>query len=72
MLEGKTLWLRLPSADAPVLGHINRVIAMFPGDTPARIFFIDTGKRMGTRCLLGKSLVEELTEALGRENVVIQ
>ena len=72
VLEGKTLWLRLPSADAPVLGHINRVIAMFPGDTPARIFFIDTGKRMGTRCLLGKSLVDELTEALGRENVVIQ
>ena len=72
VLEGKALWLRLPSADAPVLGHINRVIAMFPGDTPARIFFIDTGKRMGTRCLLGKSLVEELTEALGKENVVIQ
>ena len=72
VLEGKMLWLRLPSADAPVLGHINRVIAMFPGSTPARIFFMDSGKRLGTRCLLGKSLVEELTEALGKENVVIQ
>lgn len=72
VLEGKMLWLRLPSAGAPVLGHINRVIAMFPGNTPARLFFVDTGKRMGTRCLLGKSLVEELREALGEENVVIQ
>lgn len=66
------LWLRLPSADAPALAHINRVIAMFPGSTPARIFFCDTGKRMGTQCLLGKSMVEELTAVLGAENVVIQ
>lgn len=72
VLDGKALWLRLPGADAPVLGHINRVIAMFPGNTPARIFFADTGKRMGTQCLLGKSLVDELTAALGEENVVIQ
>jgi DNA polymerase-3 subunit alpha len=45
---------------------------MFPGSTPARIFFADTGKRMGTKCLLGKSLVEELHKVLGEENVVIQ
>ncbi len=72
VMEGKALWLRLPSANSPVLGHINRVIAMFPGSTPARIFFADTGKRMGTKCLLGKSLVEELHKVLGEENVVIQ
>ena len=45
---------------------------MFPGQTPARLVFTDTGKRMGTTCLLGRSLVEELVEALGKENVVIQ
>ncbi len=72
VLEGKTLWLRLPSAGAPVMAHINRVFAMFPGSTPARIFFTDSGKRAGTQCLLGKSLVEELTDVLGKENVVIQ
>lgn len=72
VMEGKALWLRLPSANSPVLGYINRVIAMFPGSTPARIFFADTGKRMGTKCLLGKSLVEELHKVLGEENVVIQ
>ena len=72
VLEGKMLWLRLPSADTPVLRHVERVAAMFPGTTPARIFFTDTGRRRGTACLLGKSLVEELTEALGAENVVVQ
>lgn len=66
------LWLRLPSAAHPALDHINRVIAMFPGDTPARLVFSDTGKRMGTTCLLGTDLVEELSRVLGAENVVIQ
>ena len=72
VLEGKVLWLRLPSADHPALDHINRVISMFPGGTPAKLVFTDTGKRMGAACLLGKSLVEELVEVLGQENVVIQ
>ena len=72
VLEGKVLWLRLPSMSDPALAHINRVISMFPGNTPARLAFSDTGKRMGTTCLLGKSLVDELVETLGRENVVVQ
>ena len=72
VLEGKVLWLRVPSKSHPALAHINRVISMFPGQTPARLVFTDTGKRMGTTCLLGKSLVEELVEALGKENVMIQ
>ena len=37
---------------------------MFPGDTPARLAFSDTGKRMGTTCLLGTDLVEELSRVL--------
>ena len=72
VMEGRVLWLRLPSAAHPALDHINRVIAMFPGDTPARLVFSDTGKRMGTTCLLGTALVEELSRVLGAENVVIQ
>ena len=72
VLEGTTLWVRLPSTQAPALTHIERVISMFPGNTPVRLVFSDTGKRMGATCLLGKSLVDELTEALGQENVVIR
>jgi len=72
VLEGKVLWLRVPSSNHPVMAHINRVINMFPGQTPARLVFNDTGKRLGTTCLLGKSLVEELVDVLGKENVIIQ
>ena len=72
VLDGKTLWIRMPSMDRPAMGHINRVISMFPGQTPAKLVFSDTGKRMGTTCLLGRSLVDELVEVLGKENVIIQ
>ena len=72
VLDGKVLWIRVPSADHPVMAHINRVISMFPGQTPAKLVFSDTGKRMGAACLLGRSLVDELVEALGKENVIIQ
>ena len=66
VLDGKTLWIRLPSIHDPALEHINRVIGMFPGNTPARLAFSDTGKRLGTTCLLGKSLVDELIVSVGK------
>lgn len=69
VLDGKVLWIRLPSIGHPAFGHINRVINMFPGQTPVKLVFTDTGKRMGTTCLLGKSLVDELVAVLGQENV---
>ena len=72
LLEGNTLWIRLSNAQDPLLRHVNRVINMFPGQTPARLVFADTGKRLGTSCLLTKSLVDELVEVLGQENVVIR
>ena len=72
VLEGKMLWIRLPGEDHPALDHIKRLMAMFPGRTPVRIFFADTGKRLGTTCLLGKSLVKELVDGLGAENIIIQ
>lgn len=72
VLEGKMLWLRLSGMNHPAWDHINLVFSMFPGSTPVRLVFTDTGKRMASSCLLGKSLVRELVEVLGKENVVIQ
>ena len=72
VLEGKVLWLRVPSASHPVVVHINRVINMFPGGTPAKMVFTDTGRRAGATCLLASSLVKELEEVLGQENVIVR
>ena len=43
-----------------------------PGSTPAKIYLADTGKQLGSTCLLGRSLVDELVEVLGAENVIIR
>ena len=67
-----TLYIRLSSEEDPAYRKVKAIINMFPGETPARLVFADTGKRLGTKCLLGKSLVDELVEALGKDNVIIQ
>ncbi len=72
VLEGNTLWLRLNSRENPVLERVNRLVSMYPGETPARLVFTDTGRRLGARCRLDRPLVEELTRLLGKENVVIR
>ncbi len=67
----KTLYVRLPS-DGPLLEKIKLIFSMFPGDEPAVIVLADTRKRFGTRCLIHNSLVDDLRERLGEENVVVK
>ncbi|MBR3561727.1 MAG: DNA polymerase III subunit alpha [Oscillospiraceae bacterium] len=69
----KTLFVRLPSLDSPEMAHFRRVIYMFEGKTtPVKIRLADTGKLIGTTCDLRDSLLRELKEKLGEENVVVR
>ncbi|MBE6908297.1 MAG: DNA polymerase III subunit alpha [Ruminococcaceae bacterium] len=69
----KTLYLRLPSMECPEMEHFRRVIYMFEGKrNPVRIRLADTGKLIGTTCDLRDSLVREMREKLGEENVVVK
>ena len=71
--QGKTLYLRLPSMDSPEMEHFRRVIYMFEGKrNPVKIRLADTGKLIGTTCDLRDSLVRELREKFGEENVVVK
>ena len=45
---------------------------MFPGTEPMVVYFQDTKKRMGARCVIHPALVDELREMLGPENVVVK
>ena len=70
---GKTLFVRLPSVDSPEMAHFRRVIYMFEGSgTPVKIRLTDTGKLIGTTCDLRDSLLKELREKLGEENVIVK
>jgi DNA polymerase-3 subunit alpha len=68
----QTLWVRLPSRDDPAFHHIELVLTMFPGSDPLVVYFEDTKKRMGARCLHHPAFIQELEEVAGPENVVIK
>ena len=69
---GKTLFVKLLSADSPEYERLKLILIMFPGREQMVIHFNDTKKNVGTKCVIHDALVTELREMLGEENVVIK
>ncbi len=69
--DGK-LYLRIPCESSPAFSKVKAIVGMFPGENPVVCVFADTGLRRGSRCALDEDMVGELTDLLGKENVVIQ
>ncbi len=69
---GKTLYLRVPSLESPEMRRVQLLLQMFEGESPLKIRVADTGKLLGTRCLIYPSFLEELKDVLGEENVVLR
>ena len=71
--KARTLYLRFPSMDSPEMEHFRKVVFMFEGKSnPVKIRLADTGKLIGTTCYLNDSLVNEMREILGEDNVVVK
>lgn len=69
----KTLFVRLPSMNSREMEHFRRVLYMFEGrKNQVKIRFADTGRLFGTTCDLRDSLLKELQERFGEENVVVR
>ena len=66
------IYLRLPTLEDPVVRKIRRILLLFPGSQQMVFYFTDTKKRFGSPCLIHTSLVRELRELLGEENVVVK
>ncbi len=71
-LADNTLYLRLPTENCAEYKKIRAIVNMFPGDSSVVVFFADTRKRQGARCLLRNSMVDELKNVLGEANVVLK
>ena len=69
--QGK-LYLRLPTEEGRLFPKIRAILTMFPGNSNVVLYFADTKVRRGTRCALDSRMLSELTDLLGKENVVIQ
>ena len=67
-----TLYLRLPGEDEKLYPKVRAMLNMFPGDSGVVLYFADTKQRRGTRCVLMESLLRELKNLLGEENVVLK
>jgi len=72
VIEKGTLYLRLPDAADKRLNKIKAICGMFPGENSVVIYFADTGKRMGSRCALYRTMLKELQSVLGEENVIVK
>jgi DNA polymerase-3 subunit alpha len=66
------LWVRLKTEDDPMLEKIRLILTMFPGTQQLILYCEKEKKRIGARCLIHEALVDELTERLGKENVVVK
>ena len=72
VVEGKTLYLRLSSETDPTWRKIKAIVNMFPGSSPVVFYFADTKIRRGGRCALDSTMLAEMTDVLGKENVVLK
>lgn len=70
--KSETLYLRLPSEEESLFGKVREVLNAFPGRTPVVVYFADTKQRRGSTCSLDSSMLTQLTQLLGQENVVIK
>ena len=65
------LWIKVKSANEPVLKRIKLILTMFPGTQQMIIYCEAEKKRMGTNCLIHEALVDELKDLLGEGNVIV-
>ena len=68
----KKLYVKLPSENHPAYERIRLILIMFPGTEQMVLYFEDSKKRRGARCLIHDALIKELREMLGEDNVVIK
>jgi DNA polymerase-3 subunit alpha len=70
--EPKKLYVRIPSASHPAYERLRLILIMFPGNEQMVVYFNDTIKRVGTKCVMHRALIYELREKLVDENVVVK
>ena len=67
-----TLYVKVPSAEDPLLRKARLVLNMFPGAQRVILLCADTRKQLGASAQLHPALLAELREMFGPENVVVK
>ena len=69
---GKKLYVKLPGAESAEYERFRLILDMFPGQEQMVIYFSDTKKTVGTKCIIHDAMVSEFRSMLGDENVVVR
>ena len=70
--DDSKLWVKLQGADDPLLKRIELILTMVPGRQQLIIYLEREKRRIGARCLIHPSLVAELKELCGEDNVILK
>ncbi|MCI6647110.1 MAG: DNA polymerase III subunit alpha [Oscillospiraceae bacterium] len=68
----RKLYVKVRSTDEQMRRRVELLLTMFPGDEQLILYFEDTGKKLAAPCVVHDALVEELTELLGEDCVVVK
>jgi DNA polymerase-3 subunit alpha len=68
----KKLYVKVPGEEDSKYERLKLLLTMFPGEEQMVVYFNDTQKRRGTKCVIHEALVQELMDMLGGENVVVK
>ncbi len=71
-VQGSRLYVKTPTASDPRMRKARLVLNMFPGGAQVIFYCEDTQKRLGAQAQLHSSMVKELEELFGKENVVVK
>ena len=70
--QARCLYIRIPGLNDPRWEKIKLILTMFPGTEQLKVRCADTGKLLGTPCVVHDALVQELKELLGTDNVAVR
>ena len=70
--NASVLYLRLPTEGGSIFEDVRELLGRFPGNSAVVVYFADTKQRRGTRCSFEPQLLQQLTQLLGDENVVLK
>ncbi|MDR0862315.1 MAG: DNA polymerase III subunit alpha [Oscillospiraceae bacterium] len=68
----RKLYLKLPSDADPRMERLRKLLQMFPGRDPLVLYYADTKKKLGGKCVIHDALITELGDMFGGDNVVVK
>ncbi len=67
-----TLYIQLPSENSPQYPKVRDIVSAYPGESTVKVFFSDIRKMRGTQATIRESMLRELMNLLGEQNVVLK